>query len=270
MTRAGTARGAAPARASLTSRERRATRARCVSTALAEYRVDSVLDAETAAKETEPSGACVAVVVRTTFPSSTISAVTEPAPSSRILSVETREPARYRATVATVAPFSRSIVITARSSPLAYTRVCGPLTMGFSPLQNSITLKRMKSRKPANPYTGMMTRNHVTALRRYLSSTDWLMSYTLRVNWNFPKHPAEKTTPTDTTSTSATTLPRRLFPIFPSLSSDSELDHCKSRRELLQCERFLLREFSPVAALTPRARAGSHRRKLSQEKSLAL
>src|SRR4030067_1175168 len=84
----------------------------------------------------------------------------------------------------------------------------------------------------------MMTSSHVTALRRYLSSTDLLMSYTLRVNWNYPKHPAEKTTPTDTTSTSATTLPRRLFPIFSSLSSESDLDHCKSRRELLQCERF--------------------------------
>src|SRR4030065_85961 len=78
--------------------------------------------AEPAATETDPSGACNAFVVRTTFPSSTRSAVTDPAPSSRILSVETREPARYRATVATVAPASRSVVITPRRVPLADTR----------------------------------------------------------------------------------------------------------------------------------------------------
>src|SRR3990172_1768982 len=115
-----------------------------------------------------------------------------------------------------VAPPSRAIVITARSSPFSYTRVCGPAAMGFSPLQNSIRLKTAKSRNPVNAYG--MTKSHVTALRTYLSSTDLLMSYRLRVSWNLPKHPAENTTPTDTTSTSATTFPRRLFPIFSSFS----------------------------------------------------
>src|SRR3990172_3090129 len=234
----GTGRGPKPAPANfcLTSPESRATLARYVSTAVGEYRVVSAPEEETTATTIEPSCACVAVVVRDTLPSSTRSAVTEPAPSSRMRSVDTREPARYRATVAMVAPPSRAIVISARSSPFSYTRACGPAAMGFSPLQNSIRLKTAKSRNPVNAYG--MTKSHVTALRTYWSSTDLLMSTRLRVSWNLPKHPAETTTPTDTASASATTFPRRPFPIFSSLSSESDLDHCKSRRELLQCDRI--------------------------------
>src|SRR5450759_163342 len=54
-----------------------------------------------------------------------------------------------------------------------------------------------------------MTKIHVAALRTYLSSIDLLMSYTLLVNWNLPKHPAESA-PTAATSTNAIPFPNRL------------------------------------------------------------
>ena len=156
---------------------------------------------------TDPSDAATAETSRASPPADVSTATTFPSPSSRTRRVETSLSPSYRSITATVAEPSRERVRTVLPFPCAYTFVTFASATGFSPVQNSITLKTTKSRSPVTAYG--MTNSHVAALRTYFSSIDWLMSYSFRVSWNLPKHPAESA-PTAATSTSAIPFPNRL------------------------------------------------------------
>ena len=158
---------------------------------------------------TDPSDAANAETSRTFSPAAVSTAATFPRPSSRTRRVETSLSASYRSITATVAEPSRERVRTVFPLPCAYTFVTGAEATGFSPDQNSITLNTIRSSNAATVYTWTMTKTHVAALRTYFSSIDWFMSYTLRVSWNLPKHPAESA-PTAATSTSAIPFTNRL------------------------------------------------------------
>ena len=119
---------------------------------------------------TDPSDAATATTSRTFFPAAASTAVTFPAPSSRTRRVETRLAPSYRSITATVAEPSRERVRTVFPLPCAYTFVTGAEAAGFSPVQNSITLKMTRSRIPVRAYG--MAKIHVAALRTYFSSID--------------------------------------------------------------------------------------------------
>ena len=134
----------------------------------------------------------------------------------------------YRTITATVADPSRERVRTVLPFPSAYTFVTGADATGFSPVQNSITLKMTRSTIPVRAYG--MTKIHVAALRTYFSSIDWLMSYSFLVNWNLPKHPAESA-PTAATSTSAIPLPNRFPRMAIPLPDNYGISHCSASRD---------------------------------------
>src|SRR5512139_563799 len=101
--------------------------------------------------------------------------------------------------------------------------------MGLCPDQNSTTLKMRKSRVAVNPY-GMM-KSQVTALRRYLSSTDLLTSYSCFVSLKLPKQPAD-IAPNATSSTAATAATERFLPMpHPLVRVCADSHYCSASRE---------------------------------------
>jgi hypothetical protein len=189
----------------------RATRAIPARTASAPYiSLVTPPDVDTVTS-TEPSPAGTAVISRTVLPPACSTAVTFPAPSSRTRRVETRVSPSYRSTVADVPPPSRASRRTDFPPASACSIVTGPDAMELLPDQNSTRLKMRKSRVAVKPY-GMM-KSQVTALRRYLSSTDLLTSYSWLVSGKLPKQPADSA-PNATTSTAAVAATDR-FPRMP-------------------------------------------------------
>ena len=106
-----------------------------------------------AGKEVREVAAATADTSRTFSPAADSTAAIPPRPSSRIRRVDTSVSPAYRSITATVAEPSRERVRTAFPSPGAYTFVTFASATGFSPDQNSITLKTMKSSNAATVYT---------------------------------------------------------------------------------------------------------------------